>query len=121
MLSALDIAVLPGSTDIICPIKVQEYMASGLPAIVPDYPCNREVIADGVTGMLFEPKNERALADKILVLAKDKNMRQHMGDMARQEVLKRFTWEETWGRALNEVFNRLKRNAPKETKHFEAP
>jgi glycosyltransferase involved in cell wall biosynthesis len=84
MLSALDIAVLPGSTDIICPIKVQEYMASGLPAIVPDYPCNREVIADGVTGMLFEPKNERALADKILVLAKDKNMRQHMGDMAGQ-------------------------------------
>ena len=59
VLAALDIAVLPGSTDIICPIKIQEYMAAELPSVLPDYACNREVIEQGKTGMLFQPERRR--------------------------------------------------------------
>jgi glycosyltransferase involved in cell wall biosynthesis len=103
ILSALDIAVLAGSTDIICPIKVQEYMAMERTVVLPDYPCNREVVTDGKTGILFEPKNEKALAEKLLLLAKDSQLRGRLGKAARQEIIERFTWEKTWGRALQKI------------------
>ena len=103
ILSALDIAVLPGSTEIICPIKVQEYMSCGLPTLIPDYPCNREVMSDGVTGMFFEPKNEQSLAHKILLLSKDPELRKRLGSEARQEVMNRFSWLNTWGKALDDI------------------
>jgi glycosyltransferase involved in cell wall biosynthesis len=105
ILSALDIAVLPGSTDIICPIKVQEYMACELPSIVPDYACNREVLRDGETGVLFKPRDEESLADKIGDLATDMQLRLRMGRAARQEVERRFTWERTWGAALQRILS----------------
>ena len=111
LLSALDVAVLPGSTDIICPIKIQEYMAAELPTLAPDYPCNREVITDGETGMLFTPKNEEALASRIHILAGDAILRRRLGRKAREEVLNRFTWEKTWGAALEEVLHRVGREA----------
>jgi len=100
ILSGLDVAVLPGSTDIICPIKIQEYMAAELATIAPDYKCNREVITDGETGILFEPKNEAALAEKIMLLAKDETYRMKLGKQARTEIFSKFTWEKTWGVAL---------------------
>ncbi|MEP5568698.1 MAG: glycosyltransferase family 4 protein [Halioglobus sp.] len=100
VLCALDIAVLPGSTDIICPIKVQEYMASLLPTVAPDYACNREVLCDGVTGELFAPKDTEALASKILLLAKDEARRLRMGHQARGDAANRFSWQSTWGAAM---------------------
>lgn len=103
ILAALDIAVLPGSTDIICPIKIQEYMACELPSVLPDYACNREVIDDGETGMLFRPKDEAALAEKIVQLAESREQRETMGRRAREEVIRRFSWEATWGAALETV------------------
>jgi glycosyltransferase involved in cell wall biosynthesis len=103
LLSALDIAVLPGSTDIICPIKVQEYMASELPTVAPDYACNREVLEDGVTGSLFKPKDEADLAAKIIELAGDPAGRMSIGKQAREVVAKCFTWQATWVRALDEI------------------
>lgn len=103
ILSALDIAVLPGSTSIICPIKVQEYMASMLPTVAPDYACNREVLNDGVTGELFIPSDAKALANKILNLAKDETLRQRMGIQARQDVARQFSWQETWAATLSRI------------------
>ena len=107
ILSALDIAVLPGSTDIICPIKVQEYMAAELPTVLPDYPANREVITHGETGLLFAPKDEKALAEALMQLADDPASCKGMGQNARKEVEKRFTWKKTWGAALQEVLARI--------------
>ncbi len=100
VLAGLDIAVLPGSTDIICPIKVQEYMAAGLPVIAPDYPCNREVIAPGVSGLLFKPNDSRDLAFKIKQLVEDEGVRHCMGQAARQGAVDHFSWQSTWGAVL---------------------
>lgn len=103
ILSALDIAVLPGSTDIICPIKVQEYMASQLPTVAPDYSCNREVLRNGVTGELFTPKDSEAMAGKIMLLANDEQLRIRIGLQARKVVKTRFSWQATWGKVLDEI------------------
>lgn len=115
LLAALDVAVLPGSTDIICPIKVQEYMAVGLPTILPGYAANREVISEGETGLFFTPKDERSLADAIGRLAANRDLCQHMGMRARLAVRERFTWEKTWGAALEEVLRRSRREAHPDT------
>lgn len=100
VLSGLDIAVLPGSTDIICPIKIQEYMAAGLPTVAPDYRCNREVLEDGVHGLLFRPGDASDLAAKLAQLAEDAGMRHRMGEAARQSAVDRFSWPATWGAAM---------------------
>jgi glycosyltransferase involved in cell wall biosynthesis len=110
-LAASNAAALPDCTDIICPIKIQEYMAMELATVVPDYPCNREVITEGQTGLLFEPKNEQSLADKLALLAKDSKTRAALGKQARQEVLRRFTWEKTWGKTLQEIMHRINSSA----------
>jgi len=107
MLAALDIAVLPGSTDIICPIKIQEYMACELPSVLPDYACNREVIETGQTGVLFAPRDAQELAVKIIALAEDSRARLRIGQAARREVERRFTWQSTWGAALEGILNKM--------------
>jgi len=106
-LSAIDIAVLPGSTDIICPIKVHEYMACERAVVVPDYACNREVVRDGETGLFFTPRGAESLASRICILARDQSLRCDLGERARLEVLRRFTWEHTWGSALKEISQRI--------------
>jgi glycosyltransferase involved in cell wall biosynthesis len=103
VLSGFDVAVLPGSTDIICPIKIAEFMASEIPAVAPDYRCNREVIQDGETGVLFAPKQPEALADKLVLLADRPSWRRELGQRARQEAIERFSWEATWGKALRQI------------------
>ena len=87
-------------------IKIQEYMACELPSVVPNYACNREVIEDGRTGVLFQPRNEESLASCICTLAEDGQARQHIGREARLEIERRFTWENTWGAALEEVMGK---------------
>lgn len=108
ILSALDIAVLPGSTDIICPIKIQEYMACQLPILAPDYACNREVLQDGRAGVLFTPKDEKDLADKLLRLASDRSQCERFGRQARKDVIRRFNWSSTWGAALVTVLDSVR-------------
>ena len=67
-----DIAVLPGSTDIICPVKIMEYMAAGCVTIAPDYECNKEVIQHLKNGLLFKTGDEKSLAEVINQIANDK-------------------------------------------------
>ena len=103
VLSGLDIAVLPGSTDIICPIKIQEYMAAGLPSVAPDYDCNREVLEDGRFGLLFHPGDAADLAEKLAQLVDDTGLRRRMGDAGRHAAVERFSWSATWGAAMQTV------------------
>jgi glycosyltransferase involved in cell wall biosynthesis len=109
ILSALDVAVLPGSTDIICPIKVQEYMAASLPAVIPDYACNREIVTDQVTGILFKPGDAADLAGKLEYLATNSMFRVEVGKNAALAAKQSFSWEATWGRALNDIIARINR------------
>lgn len=111
VLASLDIAVLPGSTDIICPIKVQEYMAMELPSVVPDYPANREVIKDGENGILFKPKDEKSLTERLLYLSQNADLRRSIGKNARQEIIDKFTWEKTWGKVLQDIIARLEKRS----------
>jgi glycosyltransferase involved in cell wall biosynthesis len=106
-LATADAAVLPDGTDIITPIKVQEYMASGLPTLAPDYPVNREVLEDGRTGLLFTPRSADAISDALLRLASAPELRREIGEAAGKLARERFTWESTWGKVLNDIGLRI--------------
>lgn len=107
-LSAMDVTILPGSTDIICPIKVMEYMAAKSVVLVPDYECNREII-NGENGLLFEPGNEISIADVLLDLSKNPDKCKKLGEEARRTVVEKLTWDKTYGAVLKQILNDIKR------------
>lgn len=107
IMNAFDIGLVPGTTDIICPIKVFEYMATGIPVILPDYECNREVINDKDEGLFFKPRDEYDMAKKLILLSEDDNLRREIGRAARLKVINKFTWEKTWQRALINILNKI--------------
>lgn len=103
ILSSIDISVLPGSTDIICPIKIMEYMASETAIVVPDYSCNREIVTHGQTGRLFEPNDLNDLVMNIEFLIKNKDIVHNLANKARVYVEHELTWEKTWGMVLKNI------------------
>ncbi|SDH02484.1 glycosyltransferase [Winogradskyella thalassocola] len=103
ILSLTDIAVLPGSTDIISPIKVMEYMSSGSVSLVPDYECNREVVKHKTTGYLFKPHNAVALSEAILDIINNPDLRAEIQKGGASYAETFLTWDLTWGLTLDKI------------------
>jgi glycosyltransferase involved in cell wall biosynthesis len=53
------------------PLKLFEYMAMGRPIVVTDLPSVREIIADGVNGLIVPPDDPEAMAAALARLAAD--------------------------------------------------
>jgi len=109
ILSAIDISVLPGSTNIICPIKIMEYMAAETAVIAPDYLCNREIL-DETNGILFKPHNVTDLSEKIQIMVSSDDKRKILAKNARCYVKNKLTWEQTWGKVLLDILKDEKHN-----------
>jgi glycosyltransferase involved in cell wall biosynthesis len=65
------------------PIALIEAMALGRPAVVTDVGGTPEVVTDGVQGLLVPPRDPAALADGLLRLLGDAELRAKMGAAAR--------------------------------------
>ncbi|HOX97268.1 MAG TPA: glycosyltransferase family 4 protein [bacterium] len=72
-----------------------EAMATRTPVITSNIAGVRTVAEDGVSGYLFEPGNERDLADKIEKIISNKNLAEQMGEAAYQRMQANFTWEKS--------------------------
>ena len=89
-------------------MSVMEAAAHGTPALAADAPGIRDVIVDGVTGVLVRaPERElpEALARAWVQLASDADARDRMGEAARNRAIQ-FTWERTvdrWLEVLEDV------------------
>jgi glycosyltransferase involved in cell wall biosynthesis len=57
------------------PTIIMEYMQAGLPVIVSDIKCNREILADVQNAIFYEPENEISLADCIDFLLNNAEIR----------------------------------------------
>lgn len=75
------------------PLKIFEYMASGLPTVtIPRSPLT-EIVREGVEGLHVPPGSPEALAAAVARLADDAPLRARMGASARARVVERYSWE----------------------------
>jgi glycosyltransferase involved in cell wall biosynthesis len=89
-LQAMDIFCLSSDTEGLS-ISLLEAGACGLPSVVTDAGGNREIVKDGVSGLVVPMKDEAALAAGFEQLASDAAMRHTMGSAARKIVEDRFS------------------------------
>ncbi|MDQ1331507.1 MAG: hypothetical protein QG578_1775 [Thermodesulfobacteriota bacterium] len=93
ILSKTDIVLLPSLFEAF-PRAVIEGMAAGKAVIATDAGGAAEAVEDGVTGFVVPPEDPAALAEKILLLAGDGEMRLRMGKAGRLRAEKLFSIEE---------------------------
>ena len=74
-------------------LTVFEAMALGKPVVVTNVGGLPEVVEDGVTGLVVPPRDPEALADAVVVLLGDPELRARMGAAGRERFLERFTVE----------------------------
>lgn len=82
------------------PMKIFEYMALGKPVVAESTESVKELLTDNVNALLYE--NERELKEKILILAKDSELRKQIGEKA-GEMMHHHTWEKRM-EALHSIY-----------------
>jgi glycosyltransferase involved in cell wall biosynthesis len=74
------------------PLKVFEYMASGLPTVtIPIHPL-ADIVRDGQEGLHAREADPAHLASTLERLAGDPGLRRRMGEAARARVVERYSW-----------------------------
>jgi len=82
LLGAVDIVVLPSYREGL-PRTLVEAAACGLPLITADVPGCREVVSDGIDGLLVPVRNSDAIAQAIQTLLEDPALARQLGEAAR--------------------------------------
>jgi hypothetical protein len=92
------------------PSKLFEYMASGLPSIVSDFPLWREVIDETDCGVVVDPLDPRAIAAAIDELLADPDRAEAAGERGRVATHERLNWT-VEGEKLVQLYTRLTRRS----------
>lgn len=93
------IAVQPSLWDAF-PLSVIEAMACGLPVVGSRTGGIPEAVVDGETGVLVEPDNAEGLADALLVLLGNRELRERMGHAGRRRAVDLLSWDRIAEQAL---------------------
>jgi glycosyltransferase involved in cell wall biosynthesis len=99
------------NSDVFCLLSVQEglalviaqAMACGLPVVATYNTGAEDLIREGVEGFLVRARDSDAARDRITRLKEDRSLRLRMGRLARQRVLKGFSWHEYGNRAVKNL------------------
>jgi glycosyltransferase involved in cell wall biosynthesis len=86
-------------------IVLLEAMACGKPVVASNVGGIPFVVEEGKTGLLFESGNVEDLADKIVTILKDEELREKMGEAGRERA-KEFTWDKIAERTV-EVYKEI--------------
>lgn len=102
ILAAADVGVAPYDTARLrqlrlgfywSPLKVFEYMASGLPTVTISRPPLTEIVREGEEGLHFPEGDAAGLARVLERLAGEPALRARLGAQARDRVVSRYSWE----------------------------
>ena len=91
VLSAIDIFMLTSLWEGL-PIVALEALAASKPVIATDTGGIQEIVKDGKTGFLVPPKNINMLAERLMILLKDRTLRFKMAEEARNSLGSEFTY-----------------------------
>jgi len=94
---AMDAFVLPSHTEGL-PRVVLEAQATGTPVVATRVGGVPEVIDDGETGLLVDPRDPAGLSDAIDRLAADRDERARLGDAGRAAVEESYAWDALYDR-----------------------
>jgi glycosyltransferase involved in cell wall biosynthesis len=108
VLSGTDIFILPSSFGEAFSRAILEAMAMGKAIITTDVGGSAEAVADGVSGYVVPPRDASSLAEKIMIMADDRGLRERFGLAARKRAETLFSieqniiktqglYEEIWG------------------------
>jgi glycosyltransferase involved in cell wall biosynthesis len=107
-LLSFDVGVMPLKDDIWsrgkCGLKLIQYMASGLPSITHPFGASREIVTDGVDGMLRADID--GWRDAIEQLSRNTSERVRIGRAARDVVEQRYSLK-VWGPKVREIIENL--------------
>jgi len=103
LLHASDVGLLASTGSEGSSRAVMEYMASGLPVVATRVGAVPELVREGVTGVLVEPRDPDALAREIIRLLSDRTRARAMGGRGRELVESRFGLD-SWAGRMEEFY-----------------
>lgn len=101
MLAVSEALVLPSYREGF-PNVLMQAGAMGLPCIATDISGCREIVCDGVNGLIVPAKNAAALRDAMRKLAADDDLRRRLARPARQMIADRYEQRYVWEKLLEE-------------------
>lgn len=93
-------------------VAIAEAMSCGLPVISSKVGAVPEVLGD--CGLYVDPDDPKDLANKIILLLRDENLRKELGERARERVLHNFTYQrrkQEIQKVLDEVLRKYQRKS----------
>jgi len=93
--AACDVFCMPSTKREGLARAIIEAMAYRVPPVVTDAGGSPELVVDGVSGFVVPPRDAQGLADAIEKLYRDKDLRQRMGEAARERIATDFRNEDT--------------------------
>jgi glycosyltransferase involved in cell wall biosynthesis len=100
VLAGAHVACLPSYREGL-PKSLLEAAACGLPLIATDVPGCREIAVHEETALLVPPRNAPALAEAMMRLANDAELRRRLGAAARERVCEHFSTERITGQTTS--------------------
>jgi len=88
-----------------------EAMACGKPVILSSVGSHSDLIEDGINGFLVDAKQTKLISQKIILLLKDKNYREKIGNAAKNTVKVNYDWD-SFIADLIKLFNKMKKGKP---------
>ena len=104
-LAAMDVFVLPSLSEALSN-SLMEAMACGCAVAASRVGGNPELVTDGETGLLFEPKDAAGLAEALEILLRDAVLRRELGGRATRLIQGRFSLEAAVQR-MGEIYGSL--------------
>ena len=96
------------------PMGLQEAMACGDVPVINDLPSIREWVKDGWNGLLVDPNNIDQIADSIVTLLKNEEMRKTFAERNWQLIQEKGD-QEYWMRKMEELYYLLLETVPKKS------
>jgi glycosyltransferase involved in cell wall biosynthesis len=94
LLAAVDVVVVPSWDEGFSLVTI-EAMAAGRAVLASNVGGISEIICDGISGILYPPRDEKAMSEKLLLLLTDAALRERIAVEGQRSVYARFAREET--------------------------
>ena len=96
-ISASDVCISPlyrnPQHDVAYANKIFQYMSFAKPVLVSDALAQKKLVEETKSGLVHKEKDAKDLADKIMTLYKDPNLREELGKNGKRFIEEEFVWE----------------------------